>query len=52
MTRDEIVEFLIENDIDHTRHNIDAIEEIYSVGFKDGHKTGFERGLNYQNIEK
>lgn len=44
MTRDEIIEFLIENDIDHTRHNIDTIEEIYSVGFEKGYNKGREDG--------
>lgn len=44
MTRDEIAEFLIENDIDHTRHNIDAIEEIYSIGFLEGQDVGYKKG--------
>lgn len=53
MTRDEIIDFLIENDIDHTRHNIDAIEEIYHIGLLEGqdvgYKEGYQAGFAYGN---
>lgn len=44
LTRDEIIDFLIENDIDHTRHNIDAIEELCRKEFSNGYDEGYEQG--------
>lgn len=49
MTLEEIKEFLRDYDMEPTADMIDAIEEIYRDGFKDGHKTGFERGLRENN---